>query len=145
MYIFPYKSIRKQIWPWRKKKVKVNPRSSFEQTLLGPCPQCCIPSPKVIDPLVLEKKIFKRFLTYMGVAAILVMWPRPPEQTFVPPIHGGSTWNLALTGPVVLEKKMFENGGRRQRTEPAYTISSPKGSGELKTAAYSWHKHKLKT
>ena len=54
---FPYKNIRKQIWPWRK-KVKVNPRSSFEQTLLGPSPQCCTPSPHVIGPLVPEKKIF---------------------------------------------------------------------------------------
>ena len=80
MYIFPYKSKRKQIWPCRK-NIKVHPRSSFEQILLGPSPQCCIPSPKVIGPLVPEKKIFKWFLPYiyiyMGVAAILVMWPRP--------------------------------------------------------------------
>ena len=34
------------------------------------------------------------FLPYMGVAAILVMWPRCPEQTFI------------------LEKKIFENGER---------------------------------
>ena len=74
----------------------------------------------------------------MGVAAILVMWPRYPEQTFVSPTHGGSTWNLASIGPVVLEKKIFENGERTdngwQRTttedngrtkEHAYTISSP--------------------
>ena len=32
MYMFRYKSIRNQIWPCRK-KVKVNRRSSFEQTL----------------------------------------------------------------------------------------------------------------
>ena len=30
------------------------------------------------------------FLPYIGVAAILVMWPGPFEQTFVPPYHGGS-------------------------------------------------------
>ena len=35
-----------------------------------------------------------RFLPYMGVAAILVMRSGPFEQTFVPPSHGGSTWNL---------------------------------------------------
>ena len=38
---------------------------------------------RVIRLLVLEK-IFKGFLPYMGVAAILVMWPGPFEQTFVP-------------------------------------------------------------
>ena len=45
----------------------------------------------------------------MGMAAILVMWPGPVEQTFVPPSHGGSIWNLASIGPVVSEEKMFEN------------------------------------
>ena len=63
----------------------------------------------------------------MGVAAILVMWPRPREQTFVPPSHWGSIWNLALIDPVVLEKKIFENGGQmdnRRKMEHAYTISS---------------------
>ena len=75
----------------------------------------------------------------MGVAAILVMWPRCPEQTFVPPTHGGSTWNLASIGPAALEK-IFENGGRtddgRQRTDdeacPYYKLTNePKGSSEL--------------
>ena len=36
-----------------------------------------------------RKKDFLRFLPYMGMAAILVMWPGPFEQTFVPPSHGG--------------------------------------------------------
>ena len=45
----------------------------------------------------------------MGMAAILVMWPGPFEQTSVPPFQGGSTWNLASIGPVVSEEKMFEN------------------------------------
>ena len=42
------------------------------------CHQCYIPSPKVNGPLVPEKKSFKGLLPYMGLAAILVMWPRPP-------------------------------------------------------------------
>ena len=45
----------------------------------------------------------------MGMAAILVMWPGPFEQTFVPPSQGGSIRNLASIGPVVSEEKMFEN------------------------------------
>ena len=51
------------------------------------------------------------FLPYMGVAATLVMWPRPRKQTFVPPSHWGSTWNFVLIGPAALEK-ISENGGR---------------------------------
>ena len=48
----------------------------------------------------------------MGMAAILVMWPGPFEQTFVPPSHGDSVWNLASIGPVVSEENMFKECGR---------------------------------
>ena len=68
----------------------------------------------------------------MGVAAILVMWPGPFEQTFVPASLVVSIWNLSLIGQVVSEEKMFEIvDGRRSDW---YTISSPMslGSGELK-------------
>ena len=41
---------------------------------------------------------FLRLLSYMGVVAILVMYPGPFEQIFVPPSHGGSIWNLTLIG-----------------------------------------------
>ena len=58
----------------------------------------------------------------MGVAAILVMWPTPREQTFVPPSHWGSIWNLALIGPAVL-KKIFENGGRRMNDDGRRTMA----------------------
>ena len=57
----------------------------------GWSPRCCIPSFMKIGPPVLEKKIFEGFLPYMGVAAILVMWPGCCKQTFVPPTQGGST------------------------------------------------------
>ena len=43
------------------KKVKVNPESSFEQTLMGWSPQCYIASFVEICPPVPEKKIFKGF------------------------------------------------------------------------------------
>ena len=45
----------------------------------------------------------------MGMAAILVMWPGPFEQAFVPPSQGGSAWNLASIGLVVIEEKKFKN------------------------------------
>ena len=44
----------------------------------------------------------------MGMAAILVEWPEPFEQTFVPPSHGDSIWNLASIGLVVSEEKRFK-------------------------------------
>ena len=74
--IIPFKCIRKQIWPWLKVG-QGQPRIIVWTNLVGPTPQRYIPSPKVICLLVLEKKIFKLFLPYMGVAAILVMWPGP--------------------------------------------------------------------
>ena len=49
----------------------------------------------------------------MGMAAILVMWPGPFEQTFVPPSHGGAIWNLTLTGQAVSDEKMFKECGRQ--------------------------------
>ena len=64
----------------------------------------------------------------MGMAAILVMWPGPFEQTFVPPFQGGSSWNLTLIGPVVSEEKMFKESGRQR---PTYQWAF--GSGELKS------------
>ena len=47
------------------------------------------------------------------MAAILVMWPGPFEQTFVPLSHAGSMWNLTLIGQAVSEEKMFKECGRR--------------------------------
>ena len=59
------------------------------------------------QPLVPEKKNFFMFLPYMSMAAILLMWPKPFKQTFVPPSHGAS--NLASIGLVVSQEKKFEN------------------------------------
>ena len=59
----------------------------------------------------------------MGTAAILIMWPGLFEQTFVPPLHGDSIWNLAPIGPVVYEGKTFKECGRwtdNGRTDEAY-------------------------
>ena len=36
-----------------------------------------------IGPPVPEKKIFEGFLPYMGMAAILVMWPASYQQIFI--------------------------------------------------------------
>ena len=63
------------------------------------------------------KKDFLRFLSYIGMAAILVMWPALFEQTFNPLSQGGSTWNLIWIGPVVSEEKMLENVNVRRTTD----------------------------
>ena len=71
----------------------------------------------------------------MGMAAILVMWPGPFEQTFVSPFHRSSIWNLTLIGPVVSEEKMFKECGRRRTTEAYLSYKLTKwafGSGKLK-------------
>ena len=71
----------------------------------------------------------------MGMAAILVMWPGPFEQTFAPPSHRSSIWNLTLIGLVVSEEKMFKECGRRRTTEADLSYKLTKwafGSGELK-------------
>ena len=69
---FQYKCIRNQT-SIAVKKVKVNPYSSFVQTLQGPHRQCYIPSPMAIGLFFPEKEILKGFLPYTGMAAILVM------------------------------------------------------------------------
>ena len=89
---FPYKSIRDQIWPCRK---------------IGQHRVIIWINLVVLEHPILHTKFqghrpfgsgeddFLRFLPYMGMVAILVMWPGPFEQNFVPPFHGHSIWNLA--------------------------------------------------
>ena len=56
---------------------------------------------------------FLRFLPYMGMAAMLVMWPRPFEQFFFPKGPGGCIWNLVAIDLVVSEEKFEIVDGRR--------------------------------
>ena len=72
-----------------------------------------------------SREDFLRFLPYMGMVVILVVWPGPSEQTFVPQSHGDSIWNLASIGPVVSEN-MFKSVWRMDRwRRPPYPISLP--------------------
>ena len=43
------------------------------------------------------------------MVAILVMWPGPFEQTFVPPFQRSSAWNLISFGLAVIVEKKLEN------------------------------------
>ena len=131
-------------WKWRghknwlfSKKIKVNSRLSFFQTLLGPCPQYCIPSTRPIGPLVPKKKAFKGFLPQFGMVAILVMWPRWGKQTLVPPtmrLH--SMWNLALIGQVVSKEKTseaFSHTSLRKTSDPWGRANYDPGAGPFLT------------
>ena len=63
----------------------------------------------------------------MGMTAILVMWPGPFEQTFVPASQGVSIWNLSLSGPVVSEKMLTDGprtGGRTPEWLVYYILSA---------------------
>ena len=109
---FPYKSIRDQIWPCRKIG-HGQPRVIIWANLV------VLEHPMIHtkfqgqQPLGSREEDFLRFLPYMGVAAILVMWPGSFEQTFIPPSHGRSTWNLASISLAVSKEKKFENGNLR--------------------------------
>ena len=65
--------------------------------------RCYMRSLTVIGQLVLEKK-FYRFLPYMGVVDILIMWPGQFKQIF---LSEGYIWNMAATGLLAFEG-MFE-------------------------------------
>ena len=55
-----------------------------------------------------------RFLPYMGIAAILVMWPGPREKNFRSSITWMRHMKFDFNRPRVSEEKMFENVDRLQ-------------------------------
>ena len=61
-----------------------------------------------IHPLILEKKVLEVFSPYMGIVAILIMWPRSFRGTF----FSLKPWRVHMNADfksVVSEKQMFEN------------------------------------
>ena len=111
--------------------------------MIGPSRKCYIQSFVEIGPLISEK--------VLNAFPHIWVW-RPSwscdlyaaNKTFVPSTHEGSTKHLALISQAVLERKIFENGGRRRTTtmedngrtpEHGYTIRSD-GSGELNTGGF---------
>ena len=87
---------------------------------------------------------FFRFLPYMDMASILVMWPGLFEHTSVPPSHSNSMWNVTLIGPVVSEEKMFKTCGRQRMMTYnwglpiLYAHQWAFRSGELKHVTHAW-------
>ena len=76
--------------------------------MMGWSPRCYIPSFVEIGLPVPEKKIFKGFLPYVGMVAILVMGPASCHQIFVSLYLKAFIENLVQIGKVVSEKLRFE-------------------------------------
>ena len=73
---------------------------------------------------------FLRFLPYMGMAAILVMWLGPFEQTFVPSSHRLAQWFLRRR---CLKSVDDDDGWRTTKAYLSYKLTKwAFGSGELK-------------
>ena len=93
-----------QIWPSRiKVKCQPNLKSSFEQTWITLSPQCSITRFSLEAFLVLEKKTFKCFSPYVGMAAILFNHAEWFEQIDNMPSTEGQLWYLVKFGQAVLE------------------------------------------
>ena len=50
---------------------------------------------------------FLRFLPYMGMAAMLVMWPNSFVKIFIPILPQAFIWSLVVNDPTVFEKNKF--------------------------------------
>ena len=131
---FPYKSIRDQIWPCRKIG-QGQPRVIIWANLVVLKHPMMHTKIQGHWPFGSGEEDYFRLLLYMAMAAILVMWPGPFEQTFVPPSHRSSTWNLTWNQWSLRRRclKSVDDDGRRRRTtttddgrrRPTYPISSP--------------------
>ena len=76
--------------------------------MMGWSPRCYIPSFVEIGLPVPEKKIFKGFFPYMGMAAILIMWPASCHQIFISLYLKAFIQSLVQINPVVSKKIRFE-------------------------------------
>ena len=76
--------------------------------MMGWSPRYCIPSFVEIGLPVPEKKIFKGFLPYMGMAAILVMRPVSCHQIFISLYLKALIQSLVQIDTVVSEKIRHE-------------------------------------
>ena len=105
------------------------------QTMMGWSPKSYIPSFVEIGQPVPKKNIFKGFLPYMGMAAILVMWPASCHQIYISLYLKASIQNLVQISKVFSEKIRFEclyvhNHGPRSRNQ--------RTSGPVNAHLISW-------
>ena len=86
MTFFPYKSIRDKVWPCRKIGHGQPKVISWTNFVVLEYPM--LPANFQGLRLFGSREDCLRVFPYMGMAAILVMWPEPFEQTSIPPSHG---------------------------------------------------------
>ena len=104
-YLFPIqKHIKDQIWPCR----KIGQGHHLNKLGSTRVPDAAYQVSRS-SAFWFQRRRFLRFLPYMGMAAILVMWPGPLKHSFVPLSHGVSTCNLASIGLAVSKEKKFNN------------------------------------
>ena len=92
--LFSYKSIWDQIWHCHK-ICQSQPRGIIWTDLKVLMYSMVHTKFRCHPPLGSKEEDFKRFLPYMGIAAILVMWPGLFEDVFVPLFHMKCGFNRA--------------------------------------------------
>ena len=90
-----------------------------------------------------EEDLF-RFLPYMDMAAILVMWPGPFEQIFVPPSHRSSKWNLNLIAQWFLRRRCLKSVDDDVRRRPTYPIAHQMSLRLRRAKKPQWRKFSFK-
>ena len=75
-----------------------------------------------------KKKIFEGFLPYMGIVAILVMWPASCHQIFISLYLKAFIKNLVQIGKAVSEKILFE-----------FLLYTTLGQGQEMTLTFNTH------
>ena len=138
---FPYKSIREKIWPCHK-IIQGQPKTIIWTNFVG------FQYPMLYTRFFLYTKFqahwsvgfgvedFWRDFAIYGHGGHLGHMTRIIDQTFIPPSHWGSTWNLALIGRGFWEDVWRVDYGRMDDGACLYykLTHEPNGSGELKIA-----------
>ena len=116
VFTFLPKSIRDQNWPCRKKR-QGQPRVIIWTNLV-------VFKHPMLHTNFGSEEDFLRFLPYIDMAAILVMWPGPFEQTFFPhPMEAPYEIWLWLAKRFLRRRCLKSVDDKRRR--PTYPISSP--------------------
>ena len=72
----------------------------------------------------------------MGMADILVKWPVPVDQTFVPPFHGDSIWDLTLS--LIGQVKFCTKGPFVSVLSIVYTMPDDKSHTRMTRIEQRW-------
>ena len=105
-HFFPYKSLCDQIWSWRKIG-QGQPREIIWIILVVLTYTMLYTKFQGHRSIGSGEEDFIRFLPYMDMAAMLVMWPNSFEFIFIPILLQALIWTLVPNRPTVFEKNKF--------------------------------------